>query len=83
MLYSGDVGLEIHATAICTPECENGGTCTSPGVCTCASGWSGSRCTDRKLTCACPQCTLTIAGCMHGHVIVCTCTLQLSVVVLV
>ena len=29
------------------------------------------------------QCILTIAGCMCGHVIVCTRTLQLSVVVLV
>ena len=28
----------------CTPECENGGTCTSPGVCTCVAGWRGVRC---------------------------------------
>ena len=36
------------STAICTPVCDNGGTCTSPGVCTCATGWSGSRCKDRE-----------------------------------
>ena len=34
--------------AICTPTCSNGGTCSSPGVCTCASGWNGTRCTIRK-----------------------------------
>ena len=34
-------------------------------------------------TCGCPQYTLTIAGYMCGHVIVCTYTLQLFVVVLV
>ena len=36
-------------TAVCIPACKNGGTCTSPGVCSCTSDWSGSRCTDRKL----------------------------------
>ena len=28
----------------CTPECDNGGTCTSPGICTCVAGWRGVRC---------------------------------------
>ena len=36
-------------TAICTPACMNGGTCSSPGVCTCTSDWSGVRCGDREL----------------------------------
>ena len=31
--------------AVCTPECQNDGTCSSPGVCTCAPGWEGNRCT--------------------------------------
>ena len=30
--------------AICIPECQNGGTCTSPGICTCVAGWHGLRC---------------------------------------
>ena len=29
---------------LCIPECQNGGTCASAGVCTCATGWSGARC---------------------------------------
>ena len=34
--------------AVCSPVCSNGGTCSNPNVCTCASGWSGSICTTRK-----------------------------------
>ena len=30
--------------AQCTGGCQNGGTCTSPDVCTCAPGWAGSDC---------------------------------------
>ena len=37
--------------AVCTPECQNGGTCSSPGVCTCAPGWEGSRCTVGECVC--------------------------------
>ena len=36
-------------TAVCTRRCRNGGTCTAPNTCTCAPGWSGSRCTKGKL----------------------------------
>ena len=36
-------------TAICTPACQNNGTCSSPGVCNCTDEWSGVRCGDRKL----------------------------------
>ena len=38
----------IGPPAKCAPECENGGTCTSPNRCQCASGWSGSRCQTGK-----------------------------------
>lgn len=47
------VSCKIHLTrminnssisAVCAPVCANGGTCTSPGVCSCVSGWSGTRC---------------------------------------
>ena len=41
--------MHVVSPAICNQGCANGGSCTSPGVCKCASGWSGSGCTDRKL----------------------------------
>jgi len=34
----------IFILAICHQHCYNGGTCTSPGMCTCASGWGGGDC---------------------------------------
>ncbi|CAG2213733.1 unnamed protein product [Mytilus edulis] len=30
--------------AICSPACGNGGTCTSPGICSCRDGYTGNRC---------------------------------------
>ena len=36
-------------SAVCTPSCENGGTCTSPNTCTCQNGWSGDSCTNGDL----------------------------------
>ena len=30
--------------AICTPVCENGGTCTAPNTCECVDGYSGNQC---------------------------------------
>ena len=39
-------------TAMCTPPCQNGGTCSSPGVCDCdTSRWKGSRCEQREYLC--------------------------------
>jgi len=38
-----DVGFLI--SALCHQGCYNGGTCTLPGTCTCAFGWSGENCT--------------------------------------
>ena len=38
----------VHILAVCTPVCSNGGTCSSPGTCTCTALWSGSRCATRK-----------------------------------
>ncbi|CAF1562050.1 unnamed protein product [Adineta ricciae] len=31
--------------AACLPVCQNGGTCNSPGSCTCTSSWTGATCT--------------------------------------
>ncbi len=33
--------------AACLPVCSNGGTCVSPGVCTCPATYSGATCTTR------------------------------------
>lgn len=35
-------------SAICIPDCENGGTCVSPGKCACKQTFIGDRCQDRK-----------------------------------
>ena len=30
--------------AVCDPECQNGGTCSAPDVCDCATGYMGDSC---------------------------------------
>ena len=37
----------VLISAVCSPSCQNGGTCVKPGVCTCQSGWTASSCTTR------------------------------------
>ena len=39
-----DTQSYTYPTAECVPNCQNGGVCTKPGVCTCSSGWHGDRC---------------------------------------
>jgi len=51
--YSNGRNLEVNYLAVCTPACQHGGTCSSPGVCSCASGWSGTRCASAICTPAC------------------------------
>jgi hypothetical protein len=34
--------------AICEEECQNGGICTAPNTCTCASGFIGDKCQTGK-----------------------------------
>jgi hypothetical protein len=46
--------------AVCTPSCENGGTCTSPNTCTCQNGWSGDSCTNDI-----NECAVDNGGCHH------------------
>lgn len=35
-------------TAVCTPQCLNGGNCTEPGVCNCTMEWMGDHCEQGK-----------------------------------
>ena len=37
-----------YCIAICSQWCDNGGTCISPGKCSCSSGWSGNDCRTGK-----------------------------------
>ena len=40
--------VAFQFAAVCSPQCENGGTCADYGVCRCASGWNGNHCQTRK-----------------------------------
>ncbi|MFA5623628.1 MAG: hypothetical protein WC966_01035 [Bradymonadales bacterium] len=42
--------LEAECKSFCAEDCQNGGTCSAPCICTCATGWSGE-------TCATPVCS--------------------------
>ena len=35
---------DLVGLAICSQVCHNGGSCTSPGNCTCKLGWKGYDC---------------------------------------
>ena len=35
----------ILCSAVCTPGCQNGGTCIAPNQCACTTSWTGSNCT--------------------------------------
>ena len=39
-----------HIIAICLKPCENGGECVGPNQCSCAAGWEGQTCDQRKCT---------------------------------
>ena len=46
-------------TAICSPGCQNGGTCVHPNTCQCPSGqYTGSLCQTRNIVKACSYCNI-------------------------
>lgn len=36
--------LIIFFSALCTPECQNGGSCVLPNLCICTSAYTGASC---------------------------------------
>ena len=41
----------VHCLAVCDPECQNGGTCSAPDVCDCATGYVGDSCQTGEFQC--------------------------------
>ena len=37
--------------AVCDPECQNGGNCSAPDVCDCATGYVGDQCQTGEFQC--------------------------------
>ncbi|XP_072028147.1 uncharacterized protein [Amphiura filiformis] len=58
--------------SICSPQCQHGGTCSSPGRCTCTSDWEGGRCQEPVCLPRCENggiCTSPwVCTCTHGYV---------------
>ena len=49
-ILKGTLRNMLLSIAVCSPSCQNGGTCTSPGSCTCTRGWTGTSCENCKPT---------------------------------
>ena len=41
----------VYLAIVCEPECQNGGTCSAPDVCDCATGYMGDQCQTGEFQC--------------------------------
>ena len=41
----------VLCTAICTPQCQNGGDCTLNHTCSCTAVWTGQSCEEGMIVC--------------------------------
>ena len=48
----------LYYVAECAGGCQNGGICTLPDVCTCATGLTGTNCELGKVTCIYNVCSM-------------------------
>ena len=48
MIFKGSFPFYFTSSAICSPDCQHGGRCLSPGYCTCTAEYEGNRCQIRK-----------------------------------
>ena len=53
-----------HSAAVCKPDCQNEGTCASPGVCNCTGNWIGDHCEDGELY-VLPRVCIPVSTCMY------------------
>ena len=42
--HTAIISFVYSTVALCTQGCYNGGTCTSPEMCSCSAGWTGNDC---------------------------------------
>jgi len=59
--------LHTFSAAVCNPQCVNNGTCISPGLCHCTTGWPGDHCTEGTVECVYIA-LIFIAGTEEPHV---------------
>ena len=63
-------GYYLLSAVVCSPPCQNGGSCVSPDHCVCTHGWTGADCSEGMLTQAphdVPHSISTLFLTMHIH----------------
>ena len=59
--------LHLRHHAVCSPSCENGGMCSSSGVCRCATGYTGSYCQSSSSS-GSGEYKMSVCTCVLAHV---------------